>query len=101
MDTLALLKKAATAAAFLKLDDLEIGKRYPIDRFELLPETKYGATIVVYIDDELVYLPKRFTKIFKTEADIEELNRQKYVLIYSGRDVKQHNKILVDFELDE
>lgn len=95
-----LLKKACNAISYLKFDDLEIGRQYSIERFELFSETKYGACIVVYINGDMLYLPKRFNKIFKTAEQIENLNKFKHVLIYNGKDETQGNRVLVDFELD-
>lgn len=99
MDSFEMLKKASTASSFLKFDDFEIGKRYLVDRFEFLTDTKYGVCLVVYVNDDLVYLPKRFTKVFTSAAAVESLNKDEYVLIYSGRDATKNNKILVDFDL--
>lgn len=96
-DMLALLKKAATAVPFLKFEDLEIGREYVIERFELLNDTKFGACIVVYIDGDMLYLPKRFVKILK--ADIDNLNKKNHVLIYGGKDIANSNRIIIDFEL--
>lgn len=97
MDSLALLKKAANADSFLKFDDLEIGKKYPVDCFELV-NTNFGARIAAYIDGDMLYLPKRFTKIIKAE-NIEALNSKKHVIIYSGKDATRGNRVLVDFAI--
>lgn len=99
MSSLDLLKQAANAIPFLKFDELEIGHEYPIDRFEWLADTKYGPCVVVYINGDMLYLPKRFIKIFKTAEQVEGLNKVKYVMIYHGKDVILNNRVLLDFEL--
>lgn len=98
MSSLDLLKQAANAEAYHKFDDFEIGVEYPIERFEWMPDTKYGPCVVVYIDGDMLYLPKRFTKIFKTAEQVEDLNKKKHVMIYHGRDAARNNRILLDFE---
>lgn len=100
MDTLALLKKASDCVPYLKFEDLEIDKKYPVERFELLSDTKFGACIVVYIAGDMLYLPKRFTKIIKAE-DVENLNEKKHVLIYKGKEEDKGNRVMLEFELDK
>lgn len=102
MDSLSLLKRAANAVSYLKFEDLEIDREYSIDRFEFLSDTKYGACVVVYINGDLLYLPKRFNKIFTSADQVEELNKgPKHVLIYKGKDAKRSNRALIDFEMDK
>lgn len=101
MDSVALLNKAANLIPFIKFDSLEIGREYSIDRFELIADTKFGPSIVVYIDGDMLYLPKRFLKIFKTAEQIENLNKKNHVMTYNGRDPLNSNRILVEFDVAE
>lgn len=63
-----------------------------------IERTKFGACIVVYIEGDMLYLPKRFMKIIKAD-DIEKLNKIKHVMIYKGKDAAKSNRILLDFEI--
>ena len=73
------------------LDNLALGKRYPITR-AVRQTTQYGPTILVTLWDDptnaniRVFLPKRFAEVFE-DSDIEAINSgtRQYYLISQGR----------------
>lgn len=92
------LQKAAHSSAYLKFDDLEVGQKYVIDSFEY-STTAFGPRIAVYIQGEKLFLPSRFNKLLA--ARIGELNQHRYIMYYHGKDATRHNRLLLDFALDE
>ena len=73
------------------LDNLALGKRYPVTR-AVRQTTQYGPTILVTLWDDSsnahirVFLPKRFAEVFE-DGDIESINNgtRQYYLISQGR----------------
>jgi len=73
------------------LDNLTLGKRYPITR-AVRQTTQYGPTILVTLWDDptkaniRVFLPKRFAEVFE-DGDIDSINSGtcQYYLISQGR----------------
>lgn len=90
---------------FKKLSDLNIGP-HPIFKFQFTKSLfgKEGRRLSVVLYDEnensnaIVHLPDRFLNIVKTDDDINQMNSEKYNLIYMGIDVQQKNKYLIRLE---
>ena len=70
------LTGGAKSMTFRSLSELELNKFYFISDAERVT-TKYGPTIVVYIDNYKVFLPKRFAKITDEAFDNIKLSYMK------------------------
>lgn len=86
---------------FRKMEELEIGKTYPIHEFSF-KNTKFGPSLVGMIKDPdtevcfNVFFPDRFLKIVKDDASLMELNSQTLSIIYKGRKNDHNNTIVLD-----
>ena len=73
------------------LENLVLGKRYPVTR-AVRQTTQYGPTIIVTLWDDptdaniRVFLPKSFAEVFE-DSDIEAINcgTRHYYLVSQGR----------------
>ena len=80
---------AADISDVVKVNELEVGRKYPISKARRL-DTKYGDSVLLTIlefgeNPVSVFLPKRYTGVF-TDDDIDRINskRTKLHLIYKG-----------------
>ena len=80
---------AADISDVVKVNELEVGRKYPISTARRLV-TKYGESILITIlefceNPASVFLPKRYSGVF-TDDDIDRINskRTKLNLIYKG-----------------
>ena len=80
---------AADITDVIKVNELVVGKKYPISKARRL-DTKYGESMLITVlefseNPVSVFLPKRYTGVF-TDDDIERINsrRTKLQLIYKG-----------------
>ena len=80
-----LLNKCNDQYDFVKVCDLEKGKKYEVTRFKYI-DTIYGKTIVVILDKKLqVFLPDRFLDEFtKENISLYNLSLKKFNLVYNG-----------------
>lgn len=77
-------------------DDLAIGI-YSVDSFAL-KSTVYGKRIFVNITDFCVVLPPRFLERINKQSQIDDLNEDRYKMIYNGKDRTKKNLLLLNFE---
>lgn len=96
MSALKFLKDAATAQPICNFDDLPIGD-YLITSFARV-ETMFGFRLRVDIGDKAVFMPARFCTPTMTDEKVEELNSGQYLLRYKGKNKKQKNRLMVDFD---
>jgi hypothetical protein len=89
----------ATSTAVVRIDKLEVDKKYPIVRAERA-NTRFGETVLLSIQDSSsvifkAFLPKRFASVFSDE-DINSINTGKgsLNLIYKGTCGKTKSYIL-------
>ena len=80
---------AADISDVVKVNELEVGRKYPISKATRL-DTKYGERILITIlefgeNPVSVFLPKRYSGAF-TDDDIDRINFKitKLHLIYKG-----------------
>lgn len=63
-----------------KIIELEKGKPYKILEIKIV-KTKFGLSVVCHLEENSVWLPKRYLPIFKS-ANLEEYSQGKHYLIY-------------------
>ena len=70
-----------SSSAYKKMSELEVDRKYEITS-AFIKETKFGKSIQVTLDDEInVFLPKRFSKLSKSDLKtLIDLH-----LIYKGK----------------
>lgn len=92
---------ASGSSEFRKMDDLILGKPYPIQEF-FMKETKFGMTLTGLTRDPEtgtrfnVFFPARFSKVVQSPESLEELNAQPLSIIYHGRNTENSNSIILD-----
>lgn len=98
--SLSILKRNAAAfSQYIRFDDLEIGK-YRVKKFSLC-DNLYGSgkRVMVHINDGYVILPQRMVTGCNTRKDIDNLNRDKYIMVFEGKDDEPPHRINIDFEM--
>ncbi|VEN52196.1 unnamed protein product [Callosobruchus maculatus] len=69
----------------IKLNDLQINVAYPILKAKLVDEP-YGEVILVTLESNIVFLPRRATD--QTKKLLDRFNSGQYTLMYTGmRDI--------------
>lgn len=91
------LKSACIKSSFKSFKDLAMGE-YLINRFTFV-DTNFGKRVRIDVDGFYMYLPERFSTL--TEAEITTLNSSQKIMIYSGKDAKHQNRLLLDFQETE
>lgn len=93
------LKKACiNDSNYNKWDDLQHGV-YNIKYFKLIDTKNFGLKLYVYLENNFVLqMPQRCLDSINQEAEVEELNAEKYKLIYNGKDAMKKNMLLIDIE---
>lgn len=86
---------AAACSSFIRMADLDPG-RYPIQKFSIR-DSKYGKRLVIEVDEGYIYLPEKMIKKFKTEAAVNKLNKERYDLVFNGKD-EHANRLDFTFE---
>lgn len=88
------LKTACAKTTFKSFKDLAVGE-YLINRF-LFVDTHFGKRIRINLDGFYMYLPERFATL--TESELNDLNSSQKIMIYSGKDANNQNRLLLDFQ---
>lgn len=88
------LKTACLTKTFKSFKDLAVGE-YMINRFTHV-DTKHGKRVRIDLDGYYMYLPERFSILSETE--IIELNSSQKIMIYSGKDSNNQNRLKLDFQ---
>lgn len=78
-----------------KFDNLSIGE-YFVKSFKL-KETQFGLRVYVEIDDFYLVLPARFSDKINSTEQLEELNENKFKMVYKGKNKDEFNKLMIDF----
>ena len=94
--------QAITSGNIVRLDTLEIDRRYPVTYARRLTN-QYGPTTLLTLQkgdgEENVkgYMPKRYAETF-TDVDIEDINNsvKQYILIFRG---KEGSSFVLNLEL--
>lgn len=96
MNALALLQKNCKTKDYKNFGDLEIGE-YLVEEFQFTAikdkfkdDAEPKQIVKAVLEDCFVFLPERLTKNF-TQEHIDEMNNQKIILIYKGKDGKKVN----------
>lgn len=98
--SLSILKRnAQTVTEYIRFDDLGVGKYY-VKEFALC-DNLYGSgkRVMVHLKNGYVILPQRMSKDINTSKAIEKLNKEKYVLVFNGKDEDPPHRVNIDFEL--
>lgn len=95
MAALDVLKTACLKKSFRSFNDLVPGE-YIIQHFTLM-NTNFGKRVRIDMDDAYMYLPERFA-MGLNEAAIAELNASPKIMIFSGKDSKDRNRLILDFK---
>lgn len=83
---LSILKANADACtSYVRMEDLEPGS-YAIKKFSLRESKFGGKRLVIDLDRGYMYLPEKMVRQVNTEAAIAKLNKERYNLVYYGRD---------------
>lgn len=98
MASVSVLNKIAKST-YTRFDDLEIGKEYPIKKYDIFVDTVYhkGNCIRAWIEDMgYVILPSRFNSLVEDDDDyLTLLNREKMSLVFNGR---KGNSVDIEFK---
>lgn len=78
-----------------KFDNLPIGE-YLVKSFSL-KENQFGIRVYVEIDDFYLVLPARFSDKINSAEQLEELNENKFKMVYNGKNKNEFNKLMMDF----
>lgn len=95
MSALDSLKIACLPKTFKSFKDLAPGE-YIVQHFSTM-DTIYGKRLRVDLDECYLYLPERFVKSL-SEAAVAELNLSPKIMVYTGKDVGNQNRLMLDFQ---
>ncbi|DAC81321.1 hypothetical protein QKK82_gp03 [Mayetiola barley midge adintovirus] len=90
------LKTACIKKPFKSFKDLAVGE-YIVNSFVVVETKNYGQRIRINLDEYYMYLPERFQQMLDA-ATIAELNGGPKVMIYSGKDATDQNRLILDFQ---
>lgn len=96
MEAIKALKAASAPVNYKSFEELEIGD-YIARRFTIV-NSQFGPRVRVSIKDFYIFLPERFAEELN-EKRIEILNNNLVMLKYMGKDIDNHNRLLIDFEM--
>lgn len=88
------LKNACVSRKYQSFKDLQPGE-YIVNSFSIV-ESSHGPRVRVDMSDTYVLLPERFTKILTAEK-IQLLNFTQKMMIYSGKDSSNRDRLILDF----
>lgn len=88
-----ILKSACKTKTYKSFSQLTPGT-YPVTLFKSI-KTRYGVRFVVLIGTTFFYLPQNFSSELKSY--ISELNKDRFELVYLGRDAHNQNRLLLEF----
>lgn len=94
MSALNALKFSAKYRPYKSFTSLKMGK-YIINKFSSA-ETEHGERIRIDLDKFYMYLPGRFSGF--SSDQLSELNKTQKLMIYKGRDKKNHDRLIIEFE---
>lgn len=88
------LKAACVKKSFKGFKELAPGE-YIVRNFQLA-SSKYGPRVRIDLDDFYMYLPERFATAL-TPSRIEELNKAPKIMVFSGKDPLNKERLLLEF----
>lgn len=88
------LKVACSRKNFVSFKDLSPGE-YIVNNFSIV-DTTYGERLRVEMSNAFMFLPQCVLKQLNREL-IDDLNKSPKVMVYKGKDVDNHNAIMLDF----
>lgn len=91
-----LKESASSCTTYVRMGDLAPG-RYEIRKF-CLRDSQYGTRLVIEIEQGYVYLPEKMLKKINTEKAINKINKDRYDLVYEGKDDGAPNRLNFTFE---
>lgn len=80
---------------YKNFNDLEKGE-YEVKSFSIR-QMSFGLCVCAYFEDFYVALPDRFMQQVGQRKKIEELNSEKYLMIFAGKIATRQNFVDVDF----
>lgn len=83
----------ALKSAYQSFKDLETGE-YIVKHFTII-QTSHGQRVRIELDDKYMYLPERFVNTIGPH--IEVLNKSPKVMVYSGKDSSDRDRLILDF----
>lgn len=89
------LQKACLKKPFRSFKDLDVGE-YIVESFALV-ETKFGKRLRINLVDTYMYLPERFSMSLD-DAALSELNSSPKIMVYSGKDMTDKDRLMLDFK---
>lgn len=92
-----LKENAASCSRYIRMGDLTPG-RYEIRKFSLR-DSMYGRRLVIDINKGYIYLPEKMLEQFNTEKKVDKLNKDRYDLVYSGKDENAPQRLKFTFEM--
>lgn len=87
------LKLAGMKKAFQSFKDLSHGE-YIVDKFTTV-QTAHGIRVRIDMGDTYMFLPERYANL--TEEDIKTLNQTPKIMVYSGKDSSDRDRLILDF----
>lgn len=97
MTSITILNKLARFR-YIRIDDLEIGEKYPIKKFDIYVDTQFNkgnCVRVILEDDGYIILPQRFNELLEGDQ-LAKMNAEKLAVVYHG---KNKNTIDISFEV--
>lgn len=96
MDAFKALKSACNSTkAYKSFNDIKVGD-YFIHEFKFI-QTCYGRKVACVTESFVCFLPERFSKMIASDEAIEALNKDTYIMRYSGKDAARRNLVMLDF----
>lgn len=96
---LSILKEnAASCNNYVRMEDLNPG-RYEIRKFSLRDSKFGGKRLVIDINKGYIFLPEKMTEKFNTEKAVAKLNKDRYDLVFRGKDDHAPYRLRFTFEL--
>lgn len=88
------LKAACSHKKYISFKDLSPGE-YIVNSFSIV-DTAYGDRLRIEMSNAYMFLPESILKKLKPEL-IDDLNKGPKIMAYQGKDVDNHNALILDF----
>lgn len=95
IDAMNVLRDACVQRKYQSFKDLPPGE-YVIIKFSIVNST-YGDRVRIDLHDTYMFLPARFV-ISMTAEVINELNKAPQLMIFSGKDTNNRDRLILDFK---
>lgn len=91
------LNMACSKMIYKSFKNLAPGE-YIVNHFRIV-DTIHGKRVRIDLDDNYMLLPERFTNMLTAEK-IDVLNKAPKVMIYSGKDSTDRDRLILEFRSD-